>query len=204
MRRTMAMVVLVLGLVSAAVSCGEHRIRVNPPRRAHYAAIPEPDRFGLHESDPLTLSNDPSTFDRVNLIGPVQSASVTLSAVVSHESGLFIGALHSPNGNAAVQLREEDAPGQRWGRLMIPAERRIIAAFAANPSLGQWLIIVDDVRVHGGVDPIPRTGYRWARSDVEAYARCGIPPRAIDPCTATFYLKPHMWIEIPAGGKHGA
>jgi len=201
MRRALAIVVLVLGLSSLAAACAEPHIRVAPPRKANYAAIPEPDRFGLHESGQPTLSDDPSQFGHANLVGPIQPGSVTLSDVVPKEAGLFIGALHSPAGNAAVQLREDDSTTQRWGRLMIPAERKIIAAFAASPQLGQWLIIVDDVRVHGGTDPIPKTGYRWARSDVEAYARCGIPARVLDACTLSFYATPHMWIEVPSGRR---
>ena len=70
---------------------------------------------------------------------------------------------------------EDSTPDLRWGELLWPAQRKVFSAFAADPSLGEWLVIVDDVNVEGGSDA------------VEDYARCGIPPDGIDDCTSEFY-----------------
>lgn len=143
------------------------------------------------------------TLDQSILKGPIQPGSKTLVGLIPAAHGLTVAALHSGMRTAAVGLRERDHGNERWGRLMIPAERKIIAGFAADRSLGDWLIILDDVEVRGAPDPIPLTAYRWARADVEAYARCGIPASAIDSCTSEFYLRPQMAFWISRGpGAH--
>jgi hypothetical protein len=197
MRRAFA-VLLLLG-----VACSGPAIRVRPPRahprqQAHAGRRDQApvDVGALAES----LGRPAAKFDRSDLVGPVQRGSTKLAGVVPLRSHLQIAALHSQNGSAAVEVVEDDFGHDRWGHLMIPAERDIIRAFAADHALGRSLIIVDDVRVHGGADPVPMTGYRWSRSDVEAYARCGIPPRAIDACTSAFYQTPAMWL-LPTGNK---
>ena len=86
---------------------------------------------------------------------------------------------------------------------MWPALRKVFAAFAADPSFGEWLVIVDDVKVEGGPDPVPLTAYRWPRAAVEAYAECGIPPDGIDDCTSQFYRTPEVIFVIPLGQPRG-
>jgi hypothetical protein len=196
--------VLLLAVVGlTATACSGQTVRVAPPR--HHAVQPTPapaaaPSEGTVSASELLAGATASSFDRNDLVGPVQKASLDLVSVPPSNSDLQVRALHSPNGEAAVEVREDDDATQRWGRLLIPAERAIIAAFARNHALGQWLVIVDDVRVHGGLDPIPLTGYRWSRPDVEAYARCGIPARVIDQCTSAFYEKSQMWL-MPVGSK---
>ena len=60
------------------------------------------------------------------------------------------------------------------------------------------MVIVDDVNVRGGVDPVPLTAYLWPRSALTAYATCGIPDIGIDPCTDAFYVKAFMLL-VSAG-----
>jgi hypothetical protein len=202
MRRTLSLLLALAAVTFGGAACGGRAVHVVevhhvPPGRTGSAAK-RPGRVDPPAS--FVLDQGTASFGGSNLVGPVQSASRRLSTVVPRERDLNVKAIHSPDGSAAVQLREHDTAQQRWGRLMIPAERRIIAAFARDPSFGQWLIIVDDVKVRGGTDPIPRTGYRWKRADVEAYARCGIPTEVIDLCTQAFYATPEMWVDF-SGSK---
>jgi hypothetical protein len=76
--------------------------------------------------------------------------------------------------------------------LAVPAQRTIFRAFDADPTMGDWLILLVDISVHGLFDPVPLTAYRWDRSEVEAYVACGIPTTGLaldglDPCTQDFY-----------------
>lgn len=189
MRRTL----VVLSVVGAACSTRPVQLAGSPSRTEASG------RKGAVTATTL-LSDAAQAFDRNDLVGPIQSGSIALVRTVRGAPGLEVKALHSPSNEAAVEVRETDEGSQRWGRLMIPAERTIIAAFARHPDLGRWLVIVDDVRVSGGPDPIPLTGYRWPRADVESYARCGIPRRAIDGCTSRFYTRSQMWL-MPVGSK---
>ena len=195
MRRALVVVLLV------GVACSGPVIRVATPRhRAGTTALPA---AGSASGTTIKMVEDAGAaegFDRNDLIGPVQAASVALARPFRNATDLQVSALHSPTGEAAVEVLETDHGSQRWGRLMIPAERRIISSFAQDTGLGQWLVIVDDVKIHGGPDPVPLTGYRWARKDVEAYAACGIPARAIDDCTSAFYLVASTWM-MPVGNK---
>ncbi len=117
----------------------------------------------------------------------VQPSSVKLAELVPWDPRLNVVAPPSPGETAALDLVEDAFPTDRWGALLIPAERRTFAAFAADRTLGEWLIMFTDVRVVRGPDPIPTTGYRWTRADVEAYAACGIPASLIDECTIAFF-----------------
>jgi hypothetical protein len=131
----------------------------------------------------------------------IQPPSQVLAVMIRGSARLKVQALPSPEGTTAVDLIETSTPSQRWGGVMIPAERAMFSAFAADRSLGQWLVIVDDVSVEQGRDPIPTTAYRWQRSDVEAYARCGISRAfVIDSCTDAFYQLSQMQL-ITAGAK---
>jgi hypothetical protein len=116
----------------------------------------------------------------------VQRSSVTLVKVVEPRKRLHIIALKSTRETAAVFVQEISIH-THWGVLMIPAERQIIRAFADDPSLGKWLILLTDVDVRGDPDPIPLTAYRWTRLQVEQYKACGIPDTMIDECTKAFY-----------------
>jgi hypothetical protein len=126
-----------------------------------------------------------------------QSASLRLAEVAPPNPSLEVRPLASGDGIAAVFLKEISKTEQKWGRLMTPALRMIFAAFVQDTDEDPWLVIVDDVEVTDGPDPIPITGYRWAREAVEAYASCGIPPEGIDPCTSTFYTASEMVFPSP-------
>jgi hypothetical protein len=128
-----------------------------------------------------------------------QPASLRLAEVVPPHRSLEVRPLASGEGIAAVYLMESSKVKQRWGRLMTPALRMIFAAFVEDTDEDPWLVIVDDVEVTDGPDPIPITGYRWARETVEAYAACGIPPEGIDACTAAFYSSSEMVFPSPRG-----
>lgn len=118
-----------------------------------------------------------------------QPASQRLVKVVEKHEDLHVQALPSGEGTVAIYLIERSWPGQKWGRLMTPALRKIFSVFAADEDADPWLVVVDDVKVTDGPDPVPLTGYRWPRAVVESYAACGIPPTEIDDCTRTFYRK---------------
>jgi hypothetical protein len=118
----------------------------------------------------------------------VRDASVELKAMVDGHVRLKITPLPSTDGTVALGFQETSSVRDRWGNIMIPAERKLFVRFASDASLGQWLIVVDDVHVTDGKDPIPLTAYRWPRSAVEAYFACGINPAfVIDDCTHSFY-----------------
>ena len=134
----------------------------------------------------------------------VQSGSQRLISVVERSRRLHIAALPSADDTAAVNLLEDARKGQKWGEVMTPAQRRIFATFARDATLGEWLVIVDDVNVIGAPDPVPMTAYRWHREDVEGYASCGIPPSGIDQCTAAFYHQPEMLYVLAKAHTVGA
>jgi hypothetical protein len=125
-------------------------------------------------------------FERATPPADIQPGSVELATLIDRQKDLHVVALKSTRETAAVILVEVSTH-QKWGRLMIPAERQIIRAFAEDPKLGKWLILLTDVDVRGEPDPIPLTAYRWTRDDVEQYDQCGIPSAAIDDCTQAFY-----------------
>jgi hypothetical protein len=126
-------------------------------------------------------------FERATPPTGIQKSSTDLVGVVTPHQNLHVVALKSTQDTAALVVLEVSIHA-RWGRLMIPAERQIIQAFADNPSLGKWLILLTDVDVRGEPDPIPMTAYRWTRDEVEQYKKCGIPAAVIDTCTQSFYL----------------
>lgn len=139
----------------------------------------------------------------------VQGSSQRLVEMVGTRPRLEVEALTSEQGTVALKFVERATPKNRWGAVMTPAQRRVFGAFAADPSMGEWLIVFTDVVVTGGIDPIPVTGYRWRRADVEAYADCGIPSSGLDTCTHLFYATPQMVLLPPksiggAGGARGS
>jgi hypothetical protein len=118
----------------------------------------------------------------------VRDASMQLKALVDGHARLKITPLPSTDGTVALGFQETSTVKDHWGGVMIPAERKLFARFASDITLGKWLIVVDDVHVTDGKDPVPLTAYRWPRSAVEAYFACGIPPQfVIDDCTHSFY-----------------
>jgi len=155
---------------------------------AAVALTPVPQSDGGSSGVSLVpLSIEEFIFGPSVAVSKVQPESGILVGLIKPNKRLHIGPLPSPPGTAAMDFVEDSTPDLRWGELMWPAQRKVFSAFAADPSLGEWLVIVDDVNVEGGSDPIPVTAYRWPRSAVEDYARCGIPPDGIDDCTSEFY-----------------
>jgi len=124
----------------------------------------------------------------------VQPASQSLVGTVKSNKRLMVDPLPGPAGTAAVHVLETSRTADRWGALTTPAQRAIYSMFASDQSLGDFLVMVTDVRVTDGPDPVPVTAYRWPRAAVEDYAACGIPKVGIgipwthiDPCTDQFF-----------------
>jgi hypothetical protein len=133
----------------------------------------------------------------------IQPGSSTLVGSIASRKRLQVQALPSGLGTAAVHFLEISPPGHRWGEVMFPAERQVFREFASDPTLGSYLVMLTDVEVLRSPDPIPLTAYRWARADVETYARCGVPDRAIDACTSDFFATAQMSIINAAGAARG-
>jgi hypothetical protein len=176
--------------------------------------VPESTRAG--QSRPPARSSRPassaSQFDPT-VIGPwyrlvglpqfdIQGSSRRLVEMVGARHRLEVEALRSEQGTVALKFVETATPDNQWGAVMTLAERRVFGAFAADPSMGNWLIMFTDVMVVGGADPIPLTGYRWAREDVEAYASCGIRESGLDTCARVFYAQPQM-VLLPSVSTDG-
>ncbi|MGH2572118.1 MAG: hypothetical protein ACRDGU_01280 [Actinomycetota bacterium] len=135
----------------------------------------------------VPLSIPEFIFGPATAVAEVQPPSWTLAGLIPKHRKLTVRPLPSGQGTSAINLIEVSTFEERWGRLMTPAQRTIFAAFAEDEDLGEWLVIVNDVEVTDGPDPVPLTAYRWTRVAVEAYALCGIPPSEIDDCTRAFY-----------------
>ena len=134
----------------------------------------------------------------------VRDSTLRLMGAVPSTPRLKLTALASTDGTAALAFQETTPFKSRWGAVMIPAEHKVFSAFAANPNLGNWLIVVDDVIVIGGKDPVPLTAYRWPRSAVDAYAGCGIPKTfVVDDCTHAFYSEAQTVFVIRSGTNVG-
>jgi hypothetical protein len=131
----------------------------------------------------------------------VQPETLRLKDLILRHPRLKVTALPSSLRTVALALEERSTPKQRWGTVLIPQERRVFLMFARDKSLGNWLIMITHVNVVPGPNPIPIVAYRWARSDVEAYAKCGIPQSmVIDGCTHTFYDRPEMlFVHVKTG-----
>jgi hypothetical protein len=135
----------------------------------------------------------------------VQKATKELASQVQPNDRLKITVLPSTTGTVALAFEETSTEQQQWGGIMVPQERRLFARFAADKTLGDWLIVLDDVIVSNGKDPVPLTAYRWPRSAVEAYAACGIPAQfLIDDCTHTFYSASDVMFVVRGRGGGGA
>jgi hypothetical protein len=118
----------------------------------------------------------------------VQGGTKHLAGMVVTQDRLRLTLLPSTTRTVALAFEEFSTESDVWGGVMVPEERKLFERFASDSSLGDWLIILDDVIVKDGKDPIPLTAYRWPRSAVETYAACGIPKQfVIDHCTSAFY-----------------
>jgi hypothetical protein len=124
----------------------------------------------------------------------VQPATTRLVAMIATGPRISVRPLLSPADTAALSIQERATTRSRWGELSTPAQRTVYEAFARDRGLGRWLVVVTDVRVAGGTDPIPMIAYRWPRTAVEAYLSCGIPAvgvgipwTGIDECTQRFF-----------------
>lgn len=134
----------------------------------------------------------------------VQPGTLRLKSLIVQHPRLRVTALPSSLRTAALGLQEKASAKQRWGGVMIPQERKVFLLFAQDSSLGDWLIMITDVEVTHGPDPIPLVAYRWARADVEAYAKCGIPQSLIiDRCTDSFYAVPEVMFVRYKSAKAG-
>jgi hypothetical protein len=119
------------------------------------------------------------------------------------DEGLLVVALKTTDDASGVFLLE-DAPDMDWGSLLTQGQPEIFRTFHQNPGLGRWLILVTDVVVHRLDDPIPPTGYRWARTDVDAYAKCGMPADPADECRREFFRSATtVVLQAPGGPPRG-
>jgi hypothetical protein len=116
----------------------------------------------------------------------MRSDSAKLADLVADIEGLGTRGLQSTQ-DAAALLVIEDSPGTPWGTLVSEAQRTIFTSFSDDEQMGDWLILVTDVVVHGSGDPVPATGYRWTREQVSKYVACGIPASGTNDCKAEFF-----------------
>ena len=137
----------------------------------------------------------------------LQPSTAQLGTSVPKLDGLSWTALKSTKDTSAILLIEDrqDLP---WGSLIGPAEAQVFKAFANDKSLGDWLIVITDVVVNGLVDPVPATARRWARQQVESYAKCGIPEAVpitgADSCTSAFLrAATTVVVAFPGGAPRG-
>lgn len=128
----------------------------------------------------------------------IRPASVRLADLVASIPGLGTSAIPSTDGAAAVIL-VEDSPNTPWGTRLSQAQAKILPAFDANRSMGDWLIMVTDVVVKGSQDPIPFTGYRWTRKQVRTYVSCGIPSTGTNDCRIAFFRAANSVVLAAAG-----
>ena len=143
-------------------------------------------------------------------VSEVQVGSFALASGFTESSRLKVAPLPSPTGTAAAYVREVSRFEDRWGAIGIPAQRRIFASFAADPTLGEWLVLVSDIEVRGPSDPVPMSAYRWPREAVEAYSECGIPREGegvpwtrLDDCSGSFYAASETLLVQPRGRAVG-
>lgn len=179
-----SVVVFVVGLAALLASCSSDAPKLRPVeaytpvggvRTGGDAVAPAPGVRG-GRSYLFRLDRPP--------VG-IQPASVKLANLVADITGLRTAGLQSTDGAAAVIL-VEDSPDTPWGTLLSEAQRKIFPSFAGDESMGEWLILVQDVVVPGQ-DPVPATAYRWTRRVVDGYVSCGIPASGTNDCKAKFF-----------------
>ncbi len=201
--------VLLPFVVTLVAACGGPRIHAKGPGKTAQPSVPviaiepQPEQDQGEGVDLVPIHIRLTIFGSPAPVPTIRPPSSSLASVPASNPRLHVTPLPSGEGTTAVDLKEDSPKGHTWGELMTPAQRAIFRTFAADPSLGRYLVIVDDVNVMGSPDPIPVTAYRWTRAEVEKYARCGIPSFGIDRCTAAFYLVPDMEI-VPGAGAAGS
>src|SRR5947199_150310 len=75
--------------------------------------------------------------------------------------------------------------GALWSACSYSSAQHPVSPYA-TPSMGAWLIVVADVAVQGGPDPLWPTAYRWTRADVQQYVSCGV---GTPDCKTTFFAR---------------
>jgi hypothetical protein len=127
----------------------------------------------------------------------------TLADLAATVPGLGTMGLKSTPDSVAVLMVEND-PSVPWGTRLDAAERKDYQKFAADKSMGDWFILVADVQISGGLDPIAPTAYRWTRQEVDDYVACGIPATGQNECSTTFYRAADVIVLAAQGGPpHG-
>ena len=130
----------------------------------------------------------------------VLPGSITLANMTARIPDMVTTGLPSTEGAAAVMLIETATPASVWGVQLVKAEVEVFKTFAATRSMGDWLILVTDVNIQGGQDPVPATGYRWSRDQVVRYVGCGIPATGSNACKSAFFSEARSVVLSPQGG----
>jgi hypothetical protein len=130
--------------------------------------------------------------------------SKTLADLAATVHGIGTSGLKSTPDTSALLMVEND-PNVPWGQDINDAERLIFNTFGSDQSMGDWLIIVADVEVTSGPDPIAPTAYRWSRREVQDFVTCGIPDDGThNACSEAFSLAADKIVLAPqAGPPHG-
>jgi hypothetical protein len=179
-RAILTCAVAVTGLVGAACS--------GPSLRSVEGYTPPPESPGISVDVISPTLQHQYVFERGTPAVDFQPGSKSLVEMLRSTPGLHVAALRSTPDSAAIFMIEDDQ-AVPWGTILLPAEKSVFEKFAADPTMGDWLMVIDDVIVGGPKDPVPVTAYRWARSDVEKYVQCGIPkPGTQNDCSKVFYL----------------
>lgn len=176
---------LLVPVCLALLMMGCTRVREVPLRTL---ATPEPTAQALGGEVYVAIPFPMTLFGPPLKQAVVQPGTEKLKSQVVRHPRLKVTALPSSQRTVALGFQEKSTGDQRWGEIMIPEERRLFRRFAMDTSTGAWLIVITDVEVTDAPDPVPLVAYKWTRSDVEAFAECGIPPfMTLDECTDTFY-----------------
>jgi hypothetical protein len=130
----------------------------------------------------------------------VQSGSVTLANMTAKIPSMVTTGLASTQGATAVMLVERATDQAVWGTQLLKAENDVFRTFAATSSMGDWLVMVTDVDVTNGQDPVFPTGYRWTRAMVDQYVKCGIPASGSNDCKSAFFRLAQSVVLAPQGG----
>jgi hypothetical protein len=193
-----------MGLVLLAAACGGS----TPPARSLQTAGPPAPETPAINGVPPAYAIAPNTEKPVleTVAKPqaaIQPGSVKVLKALRTVDHLHMAALKSSTGSVAIVLVEEPSDAA-WGSLYRPVERDIIKQFAADTSLGEWLIILADVIVPGP-DPVPMTAARWDRDQVDQFVKCGIPPGSeSNECSKTFFAAARtVVVALPGGAPHG-
>jgi hypothetical protein len=200
----LAAILVVGGLVLAACTTGSAQQREVQPV-ASPCVSPLSNTGGDAVSPALGVENDERYLFRCdNPKVAYRDGSKALADLAATVPGLGTSGLKSTIDTSAVLMVEDD-PNVPWGQHIQDAERKIFQTFVATRDMGEWLIIVADVQVHGGPDPIPPTAYRWTREEVQTFLDCGIPEDgARNDCSEAFAHAADVIVLAPqAGPPHG-